>query len=283
MALPSVAVVGDNTVDRFVGALGRDFVGGNAVNVAVQLAERGYPVEYFGVVGDDEAGEWIRAELVARRVGVGGLLTRRGATALTVIRVDDGGDRHMEEEHFGVTADYVPDGAQLELMARADWVQLGMVPQASEVRRALRAIRPDLPIGQDCSVADGYADLTVAFQSTAPTASAVTAAGALARGALYAVITLGEFGSECFGPDDVHIRQPALPVDVVDTTGAGDSFIAGFVSVFARTGDPAGAMVTGREWATRTCGHVGGFPQDAHPTTQRRRTGSLESDEEAAS
>ena len=276
-----VAVIGDNTVDRFVGVVGRDYVGGNAVNVAVQLAERGVAVEYYGVVGDDAAGEWIRSELAARGVGVGGLVTRSGPTALTVIRVDEGGDRHLEEEHFGVTAQYVPDGTQLDAMAAAAWVQVGMVPRASDLRRALRAIRPDLPIGQDCSVAEGYGDLTVAFESALPTEAASIGATALARGATYAVVTLGERGSEAFGPEGAHLHQPAVPVEVVDTTGAGDSFIAGYISVFLSGGDLAAAMAAGAGWAARTCQHVGGFPQDDRPSALGNRTGVLERDKES--
>lgn len=262
MTSPTVAVVGDNTVDRYVGAVGRDYVGGNAVNVAVQLAERGFDVRYFGVVGTDAEGARIRAELAARGVDLEGLSTRAGASALTVIRVDESGDRHIEEEYFGVTGEYVPDAATIDAIASADWVQIGMLPRPGELRRALRAVRPEIPIGQDCSVSAGYADLTVAFESTSPEAAVATATNARDQGATYAVVTLGEAGSLAVGPDGTRLRQAAAPAHVVDTTGAGDSFIAGFVSVFARGGELAEAMATGADWAARTCGHLGGFAQD---------------------
>jgi sugar/nucleoside kinase (ribokinase family) len=266
-------VVGDNTVDRFVGAIGRDLVGGNAVNVAVQLAERGFDVRYFGAVGTDPEGERIRSTLAGRNVDVEGLATVPGRTALTVIRVDDDGERHLEQEDFGVTETYVPGEPQLEAMAGAGWVQIGMVPRASRLRRALRELRPELAIGQDCGVAEGYSDLTVAFEPATAADVASVARTAQAQGATYAVITMGAEGSEGFGPRGQHVRQPALPVDVVDTTGAGDSFIAGFVGAFVADRDLGAAMAAGAEWAARTCGHVGGFPQDDGPPRTGRTTG----------
>jgi fructoselysine 6-kinase len=261
MPNPTVAVVGDNTIDRYSGQEEHDFVGGNAVNVAVQLAERGFGVCYFGAVGPDREGARIRRELVIRGVNVDGLVTLPGATALTMISVDQSGDRHLDSESFGVTAGYHPTEAEIDWMAGADWVQIGMLPRATALRSTLRAARPEVRIGQDCSVAGGYGNLTVAFQSTAVANAESVAAAALAQGAALAVLTLGPDGSTAFGPDGLEISQRALPVDAVDTTGAGDSFIAGFVAVYLQSSDLPAAMASGAEWAARTCSHFAGFPQ----------------------
>ena len=48
-----IATVGDNTIDRYVGDESARYAGGNAVNVAAQLAAHGSPVAYFGAVGAD--------------------------------------------------------------------------------------------------------------------------------------------------------------------------------------------------------------------------------------
>jgi fructoselysine 6-kinase len=258
----TVAVVGDNTIDRYTGLQDCDYVGGNAVNVAVQLAERGLDVHYFGAVGDDREGIWVRDALAARGVNIDGLTVRPGDTALTRISVDESGDRHLDEELFGVTADYFPSAAEIDWMAQSDWVQLGMLARASELRATLRTQRPKIRIGQDCSVADGYRQLSVAFQSTDADHAAQTAQTALAQGAELVVTTLGPLGSIAFGRNGLELRQPAEIVHAVDTTGAGDSFIAGFVAAFLQSYDVATAMATGAAWAARTCGHVGGFPQD---------------------
>jgi fructoselysine 6-kinase len=55
------------------------------------------------------------------------------------------------------------------------------------------------------------------------------------------------------------------PVEVVDTTGAGDSFIAGFISGHAAGKDLRTCLEVGRDTAAETCRHVGGFPQPTLP------------------
>jgi sugar/nucleoside kinase (ribokinase family) len=52
------------------------------------------------------------------------------------------------------------------------------------------------------------------------------------------IIKRGEHGALCFGPDGDLFAAPALPLeDVVDPTGAGDSFAGGFMGHLARTGE----------------------------------------------
>lgn len=55
MPRAKVAVVGDNTVDRFLDT-GIDLIGGDALNTAVHLAMLGAEVSYFGAIGEDEPG-----------------------------------------------------------------------------------------------------------------------------------------------------------------------------------------------------------------------------------
>jgi sugar/nucleoside kinase (ribokinase family) len=55
------------------------------------------------------------------------------------------------------------------------------------------------------------------------------------RGAGAAVMKLSSRGCAIFTAGE-EIRVPAFDVDCVDTTGAGDSFVAGFLSVLLRGG-----------------------------------------------
>ncbi|MEZ5065736.1 MAG: PfkB family carbohydrate kinase [bacterium] len=56
-------------------------------------------------------------------------------------------------------------------------------------------------------------------------------------GPRYIVVKLGEYGVLLLGEDEIY-RLPAYPVeDVVDPTGAGDTFAGGFVGRLAETGD----------------------------------------------
>jgi fructoselysine 6-kinase len=83
----------------------------------------------------------------------------------------------------------------------------------------------------------------------------------LARGAHLAVILRGPKGSLASTGDDVQ-SGAALPVDVRDTTGAGDSFIAGFLSAHLARRPLAECLAQGHSSAAHTCRIFGGFAQD---------------------
>lgn len=259
-----VATVGDNTIDRYVGDETARYAGGNAYNVAAQLAGHGRPVAYFGAVGDDANARVITRGLHRAGVEPAGLVTLPGSTAVTTIRVDDG-ERSFESEEFGVTADYFPSHEHVELVASARWVHLGMLPRASELRGRLAALRRARGgrgplVSQDCAVAEGFGGLDVAFGSVGEQGDArAWAREALAGGASVAVVTRGAAGA--IATDGANwFEQPAIPVEVVDTTGAGDAFIAGYIDARVAGLGQAAALELGTRWAAAACGHRGGWP-----------------------
>src|SRR5215217_5771294 len=99
------AVVGDNCVDRFQPPVGQSLIGGNAINVAAQLAMLGHEVYYFGAVGRDADGARTRDLLAEKGVRVDHLQTLPGETAYTNIDITETGDRIFAHEDFGVCQD----------------------------------------------------------------------------------------------------------------------------------------------------------------------------------
>lgn len=257
----AVAVIGDNTIDEYLAPSRRVLVGGNALNVAVQLSVHGTRAEYFGAIGDDHFGEEIRGALVSNSVGTRGLVLLPGRTAVTRIDLTPTNDRVFVSEDFGVTADYSPAERDLDVAATAGWVHIGMLPQASAVKSALRRRNPEIRISQDLAVTAGAEALDVAFISAGedgdPRHLAQTT---LAQGAGLAVVTRGPLGA--FASDGIREwSQDALPTSVVDTTGAGDSFIAGFIGARIAGSTVKDALRAGAALASATCTHTGGFPQ----------------------
>lgn len=264
----TAAVVGDNTIDEYIGAEPALFVGGNALNVGAQLVAAGIPTAYFGAIGSDAFGRAVARGVLRAGLTPEGLVTRPGATALTRIDVKPGGEREFVSEDFGVTANYVPRRAELALISCADWVHLGMLAEADAVRAAIRTMGGRLPrLSQDGAVSRGFAGLDVAFGSVAdpPEEEArAWARRAIAGGAALAVVTRGALGAMATDGSRWW-RQDAVPAEVVDTTGAGDAFIAGFIAARLGGAGVGTALAAGAQQAARACEHRGGWPDARIP------------------
>ncbi|KQW34834.1 MULTISPECIES: PfkB family carbohydrate kinase [unclassified Ensifer] len=259
------AAVGDNCIDRFQPPLSQSLVGGNAVNVAVQLARLGHGSHYFGAVGSDPAGQRTRHLLAENGVDVTHMQERFGITAYTEIDVLPSGERVFTFEDFGVCAGYKPDADEIAVLKTMDHVHLGWMDDEGVLRRTLADA--GVSVSQDVSVnADpvnlGIEGLTIAFGSAGD--DDATLRRLLECGVPLAVVTRGSKGALVSdGRQTVSIG--IRPVEVVDTTGAGDSFIAGFLAARIASLPLPDCLAAGRDRAAMTCMHVGGFPQVPQP------------------
>jgi fructoselysine 6-kinase len=262
MPTPSLVAVGDNCLDVY---LTKDLmtVGGNALNVAVHWRRAGRSARYFGAVGSDNEGAVILEELEKVGLSPEDVERRPGDTAITLLR-DDGGDRKFLLEALGVGRDYMPGGDHYRIIAAADWVHLGTNANADLVRRLVTdrvsfsvdvsTAHRALPLeGVPLVFASGPDD---ADQPVEPFVTALRGSGAR-----QVVVTCGSRGA-FFSDGGALLHAPATPVRVVDTCGAGDSFIAGFLVAFCcEKRGPAESLHRATAEAAQTCLYIGGFPQ----------------------
>lgn len=258
---PKFATLGDNCIDRYL-HLQQAAVGGNALNVAVQLARLGERCSYFGAVGQDEAADWTRAALLDNGVAIAHLQELTAPTAYTDINVDADGERFLAFEDFGATAIYAPTTADIRALAATDHIHIGWFNGSAALRQALATA--GVTFSQDVAVNAEAEGLDVGFDSVGPSEVLAHAAlqQLLAMGARVAVVTCGALGSMASDGGDI-IRAGIRPLaQVVDTTGAGDTFIAGFLSAWKRGQSLPDCLAKGRDAAAETCGHIGGFKQN---------------------
>jgi D-beta-D-heptose 7-phosphate kinase/D-beta-D-heptose 1-phosphate adenosyltransferase len=240
---------------------------GGAANVAANVASLGGTPRLVGVVGLDEAGHELRAELERRDIAHDHLLTDGGrpttvktrvvAHSQHVVRVDEEDRRPIAAPLVGQLAERVAAllvGARVLIVS--DYAKGVLGPEL--LRRVIREAR-----GRDCWVVvdpkgSDYAryrgaslvcpnrvEALAAAGVDGDTPDAVALAGArlLEAGVADAVlVTLGEAGMMLFEP-----ARPALPVAalaraVYDVTGAGDTVIA-TVALALAAGAPLGVAV----------------------------------------
>jgi fructoselysine 6-kinase len=260
-----LATVGDNCIDRYLAPVGASTVGGNAVNVAAHLAARGHRVAYAGAVGDDADGRRVVAALRAAGVATGLVrVVAGGRTATSDIQTGPDGERVIGPEDFGVCRGYRPDAETVAALLGSRHVHIGWLDDGGAVRRHL--VASGVAVSQDLAVnADardlGAESLAPAFASaTTPDEGEALARRLLEAGARLAVITCGRSGS--LASDGTMVaRVGAAPARIVDTLGAGDTFIAAFIAGRVRGLDLQACLEAGRDAAALTCAHLGGFPQ----------------------
>lgn len=266
MTAPRFAAVGDNCVDRFLPPVGLSLIGGNAVNVAVQLARLGLDSAYFGAVGRDPDGFRTRDLTAENGVAVDHMQFRDAVTAYTEIESLPNGDRVFAFEEFGACRGYRPDEADVAALLGMRHVHIGWLDDGGALRRRLTSA--GVSVSQDVSVNAapddlGVEGLAIAFASAGenPGDAKGVAMDLLARGARLAVVTRGSLGS--LATDGETFAETGIrAAEIVDTTGAGDSFIAGFIAAHAEGHPLLACLERGRDHAALTCAHVGGFPQE---------------------
>lgn len=274
-----MATYGDNCVDRYVRPDKRDFVGGNAVNVAVHLAAQGAEAAYFGVTGKDAEGKLVRRALLDHGVDCIHLTDRPGETAVTWIEVRDG-ERIVLGDRMGAQCPLILDQASLEALAGYPVVHCPLFSSWNIAwREACPRIESEVAFlaSYGVFVSADFSDLRepelaarigrwlgVVFVSRPACASASeleqTRRFFHGCGIKRVVITLAEGGSFNSEPDGPSLRLAAVPIKAVDTLGAGDAFAAGWLFAWASGVPPARCLEAGTRLAAEVCRHFGAWP-----------------------
>jgi fructoselysine 6-kinase len=266
---PTLFAVGDNCLDVYL-TKGFMTVGGNALNVAAQWKSHGVRARYFGAVGPDQEGTITLDAIKAAELRPEDIETLPGDTAFTLL-ADSDGERRFLLESFGAGANYVPESLRYDELAKADWIHLGTNSNNGLVRRLVsEEVGFSLDVSTNPFVVS-LAGVPLVFASgpddpaepVEPLIESLREAGAEK-----VVVTCGARGS--FYHDGISVHSAgSLPVHVIDTCGAGDSFIAAFIlALFFERRDPGAALRQAATRAAETCTHLGGFPQPILPIPQ---------------
>lgn len=262
------------------------YAGGAPFNVACGLKKLGVPCGFCGCVGDDTIGDFLAG--FAERQKFDYCRIRRDPsrnTTLAFVELSDSGERKFRfyRKH---TADYcLPRGAAEEIAGRADIVHIGSLPLSKREGRVFvdELIAAAHARGKKVSFDVNYR--TDVFAGAAKAAEVIAKYIALAdivklseeelplftsgetmenRLCLLAgtskivFLTLGAQGSMACVKGTI-CKEPSIKIRAVDTTGAGDAFFAGVLSLLnegetdmarvLRRGNICGALTTAQKGA----------------------------------
>ena len=253
--------------------------GGSAANTAAWLAAAGAEVTLVGRVGDDERGRAAVDELRAAGVDTRVALDPDRSTGTCLVLIDPDGERTMAPDagaNDALAAGEVPE----DLLAEAAHLHVAGYALLREGSRAAAraaidgAARAGIGVSVDPSSSAlldaGFLELAEGAGLLLPNASeahALTgdsdpeAAGrALAKRFAEVVVTLGPGGALWTDGDAVLRAAAAEAGQVEDSTGAGDAFAAGFLTVRVGGGSTAEALAAGCRLAARAVKQAGARP-----------------------
>lgn len=247
--------------------------GGKGANQAVAAARLGAQVAMVGRVGDDDYGRALLATLASDGVDTKHVtVDPEASTGVALIELDDAGENSIVVIS-GANMRLTPTDVQAaeSMLAASDVLLLQLESPLPVLEHAIPAARAHgvtvvlnpaparvLPAQLlrevDYLVPNETEAGLLVGREVSGTASARDAAHILrGKGVGTVILTLGGQGALLVGEDDILV--PAFKVKVVDTTAAGDAFVAGFAVALAAGRDleeavcfanAAGALATTR-------------------------------------
>lgn len=256
--------------------------GGAAGNVASWLTRTGSEATIVGHVGDDAAGAALISEFDSLGVRHENLIIKGARSGVVVVLVDPTGERTMFPDNGANSGLHIGDLPKLEgfnAVYLSGYSPLdpsslpGIKEMVSKIRAAkipiyfdpasvgamkeidVQEVNSWLPLF-DCLLLNeeeaiyltGQSDLEKALDELLLSCATVV----IKRGSQGAVGKIR--GNQSISVDAVH-------ADVVDTTGAGDSFAAGFISEFTQSHDLHRSLSAGAEVAARCVAIIGARPR----------------------
>lgn len=271
-------------------------LGGKAANQAVAAATGGASAVLVAAIGRDDIGSAIQKRLSASGVDISMLSILDGTTSgLAVVTIDEHGENQivvargtasslgsdalanaLEDLQAGdvvvVQCEIPPEDVELvavDAAARGATVVLNLAPYARLAPAAMSAASVVVLNRSEAAALTGLPTRTTGRE---------LARSAAVRSRTCCLVTLGEDGAVLADSTGVVHSVPAEKVSVVDTTGAGDSYVGALAAELAADSTIPAAMAVAALAAASTVQHLGAQPAPSPPalTTTDQGTNSLE-------
>ncbi len=283
-------------VERVVQSI-RMTVGSSSAIVACGAARLGLRVAFCGVVGDDQFGRFMLDELTKRGIDVSGCTVDPGRPTGATVVLTSGQERAMLTA-MGTIGALEVDAVPAAILSRARHLHVGAYYLQETSRDRLPAFFAaareagmttsfdtnwDPTEAWDGGVAEMLTTSDIFFPNAAEAraiarkddveeaALALAATGAVGRndGGPIVAVKLGADGALGCRADGAIVRVPAMAVEPIDTTGAGDSFNAGFLRAWLDGGDLRESLELGVVCGALSTRQIGGV--DGQPTLGEAR------------
>ncbi|MDD5321557.1 MAG: ribokinase [Methylococcales bacterium] len=231
----------------------RRFAGGKGLNQSIALAQAGACVYHAGKVG--AADTWLKTLMEDKGVDTQFVETINGPSGHAIIQVNTAGENSIVivggANHLMSGSDVqrivANFGADDYLLIQNEVNAVPQIIRSAKVKGLTIVFNPAPMSSQVLNYPLGLVDILVVNETEAR-----SLAGEIEPKAIYeslshrypnmaVVLTMGHKGAAYFS-SQAQFCQPAEKVHVVDSTGAGDTFIGFFLAELIKTNDPKAAL-----------------------------------------
>ncbi|TWD73039.1 ribokinase [Kribbella amoyensis] len=211
--------------------------GGKGANQAVAAARAGARTAFVAALGDDDDGALLRSALGESGVDLSLVTTSDAPTGTAIITVDESGENAITvapSANAGLTlsADAVAAIGTAKIVLSQLEIPFGTVQAAAGASGYF--ILNAAPAAELSDELLAHVDLLVVNETEAEAVAGAKLASLLDR-VPAAVVTLGAAGAVVLTRTAGEVRVPGVPVEVVDTTAAGDTFCGVLAATLAST------------------------------------------------
>lgn len=218
--------------------------GGSALNFAVKLSQQGINTGIMARIGNDDYSHFILDGLVDKNLDTSRLIKTNHPTGLTFINVDQTGKRSIYS-FMGANANFKLDSADINYLRSSEMLhltgmywevalevikhinRLSFAPGAMLSNYGMDVLSPVLKRTELLFLNEREVQILTGKKSDYEIDDSCSLL--MDAGVSNLIVTRGEKGAY-FHSEKEQITIPAKEVNVLDTTGAGDAFAAGFVS-----------------------------------------------------
>ncbi len=282
----AMTIIDAQTAEELYGKMGPgvEVSGGSAANTIASIATLGGRGAFIGKVMDDQMGQVFRHDIRAVGVAFDTLSTVNGApTARSLIFVTEDAERTMQT-YLGACIELGPDDVDPQIIessqitylegylwdpqqAKEAFIKAAKVAQQAGRQVSLSLSDPfcvDRHRGEFIDLVNSHVDILFANEEEIKSLYQVDSFDAALQHVKghceIAALTRGSKGSIIISGDNIHILDAEKVEKVVDTTGAGDAYAAGFLFGYTQGKDLGVCGELGGILAAEIISHYGARP-----------------------
>jgi fructoselysine 6-kinase len=266
MKKPTYTAVGDIGIDIYP-QTGKQFPGGMALNNAIHATRAGAHASIVGIVGNDLIGKKSLELLQKEHINIDHVeIIPGGKTQSIEVVLDEHKVQHYQNWNLGVLAEFIPTQAHEQFLTTQDGAISFYLPEFAHFFDAFAAMHlPNtIKIADFTDLSEHSGDVSFIKQYTEKfdwCIFSIEREGRKGQSEAFeklmqdsnisGLALLGADGSKVIHQGNIY-QQPAKRVKVVDTTGAGDSFVATFFVTLLTSQDMNHSLKRATEKAAQT-------------------------------